>query len=80
MAATSRVLSVRAQWDAEAGVWVALSDDVPGLVAEATSLDELFRDLQTLVPELLTLNGMSDSASAPFQLVAANIKAGPEAA
>lgn len=58
MVATDRILSVQARWDAEAGVWVGLSDDVPGLVAEAASLDELFRDLQTLVPELLTLNGM----------------------
>ena len=60
MVAYNRILSVQAQWDAEAGVWVASSDDVPGLVAEAASLDELFRELQSLVPELLALNGMSD--------------------
>ncbi len=72
MAASDRILSVQAQWDAEAGVWVASSDDVPGLVAEAVSLDELFRELQALVPELLTLNGMPDADLAPFQLVAAN--------
>ena len=66
MAASDRILSVQAQWDAEAGVWVASSDDVPGLVAEAASLDELFRELQSLVPELLTLNGRPDGDLAPF--------------
>jgi hypothetical protein len=31
------VHEIRAQWDSEAGVWVAESEDVPGLVAEADS-------------------------------------------
>ena len=38
------------------GVFVATSDDVPGLVAEASSLQELEAKLGTLVPELLELN------------------------
>ncbi len=80
MATTRRVLSVQAKWDPEAGVWVALSDDVPGLVAEAASLDDLFSELQELIPALLELNGMKDGKSAPFQLVAASSRAGMEAA
>jgi len=80
MADSDGILSVRANWDADAGVWVAQSDDVPGLVAEAASLDELFRELQTLIPELLSLNGVAHGEPAPFQLVAANISAGMEAA
>lgn len=80
MVASTRMLSVQAQWDAEAGVWVARSDDVPGLVAEAASLDDLFRELQTLVPELLSLNGISDGERQSFRLVAVNDKAGIEAA
>jgi len=31
------VYEILAQWDSEACVWVAESDDVPGLVAEADS-------------------------------------------
>ena len=49
-------LLVRAFWDDEAQVWVAESDDVPGLVAEAATLEELLRELDVLVPELLALN------------------------
>lgn len=32
---TSNQITVRATWDDEAGVWVAESDDVPGLITEA---------------------------------------------
>jgi hypothetical protein len=51
-----KTYDVRAHWDAEAGVWWAESDDVPGLVAEAETLDQLQRDLGELVPELMRLN------------------------
>jgi hypothetical protein len=44
---------VLAQWDAEAGVWVATSDDVPGLVTEAASIEALRTKLVDLVPDLL---------------------------
>jgi predicted RNase H-like HicB family nuclease len=49
--------TVRAEWDAEAQVWVAESDDVPGLVTEAETIERLIERLQVLVPELLELNG-----------------------
>ena len=50
-------ISITASWDPEAQVWVAVSDDVPGLVAEACSLQNLISRLQVLVPELFELNG-----------------------
>jgi predicted RNase H-like HicB family nuclease len=57
------VYEILAQWDSEAGVWVAESDDVPGLVAEADSPNVLAQRLRTLIPELLELNGVpSDRA------------------
>ena len=34
-------LFVRAEWDEEVRVWVATSDDVPGLATEGNNLDEL---------------------------------------
>ena len=48
---------VRAEWDDEAGVWVATSDDVPGLVTEAQTLEALDAKLKSMVPELLEANG-----------------------
>jgi len=39
--------------DADAGVWVATSDDVPGLIAEAETIEALDFKLKCMVPELL---------------------------
>ena len=55
---------VRSMWDDDAGVWVATSDDVPGLVAEAESLDALYEKLEVLVPELLDVNGFGQGQEA----------------
>jgi predicted RNase H-like HicB family nuclease len=52
---------VDAQWDAEASVWVATSDDVPGLATEAETLEALSQKLKTMIPELLQLNQTLDS-------------------
>lgn len=49
-------ITVTAWWDPEARVWVAESADVPGLVAEADTLDALASELELLIPELLELN------------------------
>ncbi len=61
---------IRATWDADAGVWWAESDDVPGLVAESATVEGLVEDLRHLVPELLRLNGISASGPAMFRLKA----------
>lgn len=47
---------IEAMWDAEAKVWVATSEDVPGLVTEAEGLAVLTGKLREIVPELLRLN------------------------
>lgn len=49
--------SVRAEWDEVAAVWVATSDDVPGLVTESETLEALDTKLRSMVPELLDANG-----------------------
>ena len=45
-------------WDAEAAVWIATSEDVPGLVLESGSLDALIERIRFAAPELLSLNGI----------------------
>jgi hypothetical protein len=47
---------VHADWDPEASVWVATSEDVPGLATEASSLETLTEKLRVMVPELLEAN------------------------
>jgi len=43
-------------WDDEACVWVATSEDVPGLVLEHSSFDVLVERVRLAAPELLELN------------------------
>ena len=43
-------------WDDEAGVWVATSPDIIGLVLESESLDNLMNRVKDAIPELLELN------------------------
>ncbi len=44
-------------WDSDAAVWVATSEDIPGLVLESGSLDALMERVRFAIPELLALNG-----------------------
>ena len=52
---------VHAEWDAEASVWVATSEDVPGLATEAATIEQLTEKLHVMVPELLEANGIQIS-------------------
>lgn len=55
-----RNVEVSATWDDEAGVWVAESDDVPGLVTEAETMEALLEKLRILIPELMELSGLNE--------------------
>ena len=46
-------ITVQMTWDTEACVWVAESEDVPGLVLESGSLDALIERVRFALPELL---------------------------
>ena len=48
--------SIKFNWDDEACVWIATSEDVRGLVLEDESFDALVREVQLAVPTLLSLN------------------------
>ena len=52
----NKQIFVAARWDPDAKVWVAESEDVPGLVAEADSPESLLEKLKTRIPELLEIN------------------------
>ena len=50
-------LLIKLTWDPEVRVWIAESDDVPGLVLESGSFDALVERVRVTVPELLEING-----------------------
>jgi len=60
------IYEILAQQGSEADVWVAESEDVPGLVAEADSPNVLVQKLRTLIPELLELNSVPIDRTAGF--------------
>jgi predicted RNase H-like HicB family nuclease len=67
-----RTISVTAEWDSEAGVWVATSNDVPGLVTEAETVEALTKKLEVMIPDLLEANGALDKdiREIPLNLIA----------
>jgi hypothetical protein len=63
------VLLVRADWDPDAKVWTADSDDVPGLSTEAETVEGLMSKLEVMIPELLELNGWPAQDEVPFEIL-----------
>lgn len=49
-------VTVKANWDDDANVWYVDHSNLPGLVAEGSSIEELEQNLFNLIPELLELN------------------------
>jgi len=62
-------LFVRAEWDEEVHVWVATSDDVPGLATEEDTLEGLVEKLKIMIPELLDANGIEQEYEVPFEIL-----------
>jgi hypothetical protein len=59
---------VKAEWDAEADVRVAYSEDVPGLATGAGTIEGLIRKLRVVVPELLQENGLLAAGQQDIEL------------
>ena len=66
----NKLFFIRAEWDKEAAVWVATSDDVPGLATEAATMEALSDKLGDLVPELLALNGYAVAGEIAYEVLA----------
>jgi hypothetical protein len=63
-----RAIAIDARWDAEAGVWIATSEDVPGLVVEAATWPGMIEGVRLVLPELLEVSGKpADNLSLTFR-------------
>ena len=69
---TTGTINVKALWDKEAKAWIATSEDVPGLCAEAPTLETLIDVVLGLIPDLLELNDVPTDrpATHPVHIVA----------
>jgi predicted RNase H-like HicB family nuclease len=67
---SSRLIVVRANWDNEAKVWVAESADLPGLVTEAATIEELNQKLPGLILDLMSDDDDDQDIDVPVEVVA----------
>ena len=56
----ARPIVIHADWDPEASVWVATTNDLKGLVTEADSVEALRAKLPGMILDLLEEYGVSD--------------------
>lgn len=52
-----RDITIQARWNGEASVWLATSEDVPGLVVEADTWPGMIQEVELILPELLEVAG-----------------------
>ena len=63
-----RDIIIQARWDTEGGVWLATSEDIPGLVVEADTWPAMISEVQLVLPELLDVSGQGgDKLSLTFK-------------
>lgn len=65
----NRTYAIRAKWDSDAKVWVADSDDIPGIAAEAEDREKLQAKLAALIPEMIELNNVPIDPTEPLEIV-----------
>ena len=65
----SRAISVEANWDPEAKVWVAESNDIP-LVTEAPTVEDLLAKLPGIIQDLLEDERDGNEVEVPFEFCA----------
>jgi predicted RNase H-like HicB family nuclease len=65
-----KVFIIRAEWDNDASIWSATSDDIPGLATEADSIEVLFNKLSSMIPELMFLNKVTDDNEIVYEVLA----------
>ena len=54
---------IKLTWDDEVSVWIAESDDIPGLILESSSFDDLVERVKLAVPDLIGQNDKVHSQS-----------------
>jgi hypothetical protein len=65
-----KVFFIRAEWDNDASIWSATSDDIPGLATEADSIEALFNKLSSMIPEFMVFNKLTDQPEIVYEVLA----------
>ena len=66
-----KMIVVKAAWDPDAGVWFVESCDIPGLNAEAESLEALVEKLPAMILDLIDEGNSGEGEfDVPIELIA----------
>lgn len=65
---------IRLEWDDEAKLWVASSDDITGLATEGEIVEGVIERALAVIPELLKLNGREADISIPIHIMADRVE------
>lgn len=57
---SEHIYKVTVEFDSEAEMYIAYSDDIPGLATEAKTIPLLIERVMAVAPELIELNGGPD--------------------
>ena len=60
--------TVKFNWDDEAKVWIATSNDIIGLILESESVEKLMNRVKLAAPELIELNHLPKYDSVKFEI------------
>ena len=64
-------INITAEWDPEASVWVATSDDIAGFVMEDVTIERLVSRVPGVLEDLIELNNVelpADASTVPFEV------------
>ncbi len=65
------LIVVKADWDPEAEVWIATSNEVPGLVAESATLEKLRPKVIAMIEDLIEEGAVTfDLSEIPVHFIA----------
>lgn len=64
------LMFVKADFDRDANVWYVSDSDIPGLVTEAATFDDLCQKIPIMAAELLSLNGGAESGEVLIEIIA----------
>jgi predicted RNase H-like HicB family nuclease len=67
MLSAMKEITVSVFWDQEAEVWLAESEDLPGLNTWANTREELHRKVQVMIPELMQ-DDMPHESAIPYHM------------
>ena len=65
-----KVFAIHVEWDNNASIWCATSEDILGLATEADSIDNLFNKLSSMIPELMLFNKITDQTEIVYEVLA----------